>query len=99
MTGTERYQEPKKMENSLFFNKFRVEGIVNFVRKELTTDYERMIEYCRRGMEGNSVMIGLLKAKNVANMSDEDIKLEIARLEGQSEAHSRMMDYLAERIW
>lgn len=91
--------KPKGMENKFFYDKFRVKGIVNYVNTELTRDYERIIEFCRREMQGNSVRIGLLKAKNVANMSEEEIKLEIARLEGQSEAHSRMMDYIGDRIW
>lgn len=91
--------KPKAMENSIFFQKFHVTSILNFIKKELVTDYERLIENCRREAQGNSVRVGVLKAKNVANMSDEEIELEIARLEGQSEAYHRMMDYIADRIW
>lgn len=87
------------MENETYNQKFRVQSLANYIGVESTKDYERLIEYCERTIKSNKIMIIVMKQNYPANMTADEVRIELALLTGENRALIRMRDLLQERLF
>lgn len=87
------------MENNKFNEEFNIKGVANFVEAQFRTDYERIVEFCKRRQIEAENRKALFEAGNIpANMTKQEVELEIGACEGERRIALDLIEYLERRL-